>query len=206
MLTKPPLYQKTVCPFWEDEHISKGMLKAHLDPATDAASRKPDTIARSADWIGGLVPHGAALLDLGCGPGLYARLFARQGLQVTGLDISARSIAWAQAHDASSTYQVMNYLDMSFDGAFDAATMICVTMAHWCPRIERNCYMPYIGHSSQAASSCLTCLLRSTMPGLRSGIPGRNMKAAASGALRRMFVCAWMRAIRAQSVCRGTLL
>lgn len=84
MLTKPPLYQKTICPFWEDEHISKGMLKAHLDPATDAASWKPDTIARSADWIGRLVQAGAALLDLGCGPGLYARLFARQGLQVTG--------------------------------------------------------------------------------------------------------------------------
>ncbi|MCX7558642.1 methyltransferase domain-containing protein [Sulfitobacter sp. F26204] len=34
-------------------------------------------------------PEGGAVLDLGCGPGNYARLFAQAGLKVTALDASA---------------------------------------------------------------------------------------------------------------------
>lgn len=30
--------------FWDDPHISKGMLEAHLNPTIDAASRRPVTI------------------------------------------------------------------------------------------------------------------------------------------------------------------
>lgn len=32
ILEKPSLYAKTEIPFWDDEHISREMLKAHLDP------------------------------------------------------------------------------------------------------------------------------------------------------------------------------
>ncbi|MCB1660659.1 MAG: hypothetical protein KDI39_20765, partial [Pseudomonadales bacterium] len=32
--------------FWNDPHISSQMLKAHLNPDIDAASRKPETIDR----------------------------------------------------------------------------------------------------------------------------------------------------------------
>ncbi len=35
---------------------------------------------------------GVRLVDLGCGPGLYAERFAARGLQVTGIDYSHRSI------------------------------------------------------------------------------------------------------------------
>jgi len=37
--------------FWDDPHISKGMLAAHLDPNTDVASRRPETIDRTVAWI-----------------------------------------------------------------------------------------------------------------------------------------------------------
>ena len=39
-LEKPLLYQKTEGEFWNDKHISKQMLKAHLDPEFEGASRK----------------------------------------------------------------------------------------------------------------------------------------------------------------------
>jgi len=83
--------------FWDDPHISGQMLKAHLDPKTDLASRCPETIDRSVAWIVetlGLCP-GDAVLDLGCGPGLYAARLAQRGLRVSGVDYSRRSIDYA---------------------------------------------------------------------------------------------------------------
>ena len=38
LLAKPALEQRSSAPFWDDPHISLGMLKAHLDPDTDASS------------------------------------------------------------------------------------------------------------------------------------------------------------------------
>ena len=32
LLQKPTLWQRGSEPFWDDEHISKGMLEAHLNP------------------------------------------------------------------------------------------------------------------------------------------------------------------------------
>jgi len=123
-LRRPALYEKTAEKFWTDPHIATRMLHAHLDPDTDGASRSPEFINRSADWISSLLPKGASLLDLGCGPGLYAKLFSMRGLRVTGLDFSENSIAYARLHDADSEYVLRDYLCMDFDCAFDMATLI----------------------------------------------------------------------------------
>ena len=40
LLQRPTLWQRSSKPFWNDEHISKSMLEAHLNPDWDAASRK----------------------------------------------------------------------------------------------------------------------------------------------------------------------
>ncbi len=45
-LGKPKLYAPCSAPFWDDEHISRNMLQAHLDPSHDAASRRPVFIDR----------------------------------------------------------------------------------------------------------------------------------------------------------------
>jgi SAM-dependent methyltransferase len=126
LLKKPELYEKTKEKFWIDPHISKGMLEAHLDPNTDAASRRPESIERTVEWICSLLPCGAKLLDLGCGPGLYARRLSERGLRVTGLDFSERSIAYAKEHDAKSNYIVQDYLEMEFENLYDMVTLI------WC--------------------------------------------------------------------------
>src|SRR4030042_1920824 len=83
--------------FWDDPHISSQMLAFHLDPGIDAASRSPQTIDRSVVWITatlGLQP-GDAVLDLGCGPGLYASRLAGRGVRLPGGDYSRPSIAYA---------------------------------------------------------------------------------------------------------------
>ncbi|MCL2003637.1 MAG: class I SAM-dependent methyltransferase [Oscillospiraceae bacterium] len=123
-LKKPALYERTAEKFWNDPHIAAQMLAAHLDPYTDAASRKPEFIGRCADWVAALLPEGASLLDIGSGPGLYTKQFAKRGLRVTGLDFSESSVAYAREHDPDSEYILQDYLSMDFKAAFDMITLI----------------------------------------------------------------------------------
>lgn len=130
MLEKPPVYKKSEIPFWDDEYISLQMLKAHLDPEFEGASRKRDFIEKSAAWIRKLAlpEQYPELLDIGCGPGIYAERFARQGYQVTGVDFSRRSIRYAQEsakqQGLTIRYHCQNYLDMDLKQTFHLATLI----------------------------------------------------------------------------------
>ena len=129
-LKKPAVYTPSGTAFWDDDYISGQMLKAHLAPDFEGASRKLSFIEKSAVWLSGLVPPSdyPQLLDIGCGPGIYAERFARAGYQVTGVDFSRRSIDYArqsarsQGLDISYLYQ--NYLEMELQQSFDFAVMI----------------------------------------------------------------------------------
>ena len=125
-LTKPKLYEKTNELFWNDPHISKSMLETHLNPNTDAASRKPVFIDASVEWLKSLMTIDAKFLDIGCGPGLYTKRLSDDGYSVTGLDFSERSIEYAKSQDAKSHYILMNYLEMDFNEKYDLITLI------WC--------------------------------------------------------------------------
>lgn len=111
-------------PFWADPHISESMLRAHLDPETDRASRKPATIRRTVRWLAEQYPAVKSVLDLGCGPGLYTNEWQQAGLQVTGIDLSSRSITYAQAQNPYVDYRVGNYLDLVEENAYDLITLI----------------------------------------------------------------------------------
>lgn len=129
-LEKPPLYAKSESAFWNDEYISKQMLKAHLNPEFEGASRKLDFIERSVAWIKELVNPISypMLLDIGCGPGIYAERFVKEGYQVTGIDFSKRSIDYARGsamlQGLNITYLFQDYLKMDLENNFDFATMI----------------------------------------------------------------------------------
>jgi len=83
---------------WNDPGFSARMLDEHLSQAHDAASRRTEKIERHIAWIHAEALGGKTgkLLDLGCGPGLYASRLARLGHQVTGVDYSPASIHYAQ--------------------------------------------------------------------------------------------------------------
>jgi SAM-dependent methyltransferase len=116
--------------FWDDPHISKQMLSAHLDPTHDLASRKPETIERSVAWIIEILELSPedAVLDLGCGPGLYTARFAQQGLQVTGVDYSRRSIDYAtyyaREHNLDICYRYQDYLTLEDSQEYDVVLLI----------------------------------------------------------------------------------
>lgn len=130
LLTSPPLYTRTEGPFWDDPYISAQMLKAHLDPDFEGASRKHSFMEASAAWISRVAPPSLfpTLLDLGCGPGLYAERFTLKGYQVTGVDFSERSIAYArrsaEKHGLSIDYHNQDYLRLRLGQTFDLAVMI----------------------------------------------------------------------------------
>ena len=116
--------------FWNDPHISAQMLKWHLNPENDVASRRPETIQRSVDWLVaalGLKP-GDCVLDLGCGPGLYAAQLAEKGLRVTGVDYSRRSIEYATQyaaeHQIDIRYRYQDYLTLDDENQYEAALLI----------------------------------------------------------------------------------
>lgn len=130
MKQRPKVYEPSTSAFWDDVHISKYMLEAHLDPDDEGATRQHDFIKRSADWIADFCGGGTGkrLLDLGCGPGLYAELFDARGFQVTGLDLSKRSVRYAEEHAAKAgreiRYYYKNYLEMDYREEFDVITLI----------------------------------------------------------------------------------
>jgi len=133
---KPEPFTSGEPAFWNDPHISKHLLATHLDQTTDLASRKTETIEKTVDWITttlNLQP-GEAIIDLGCGPGLYTSRFAKMGLMVTGVDYSERSINYAtncaQENDLDITYRYQNYLTIEDENLYEVAFLI---YGDYCP-------------------------------------------------------------------------
>jgi SAM-dependent methyltransferase len=85
---------------WNDPAFSARMLDEHLSQAHDAASRRGATIDRQVSWIHQIILRGspAAVLDLGCGPGLYTSRLAQLGHTCVGIDFSPAAIAYARAN------------------------------------------------------------------------------------------------------------
>jgi SAM-dependent methyltransferase len=73
----------------------------------------------------GLRP-GQRVLDVGCGPGRHAHALARLGVEVVGVDVSARFVDLAR-RDAppGATFVRADARDLAFDAEFDAAVSLC---------------------------------------------------------------------------------
>jgi SAM-dependent methyltransferase len=130
---KPTLFAPSQPPgalFWDDPHISSSMLASHLDPENPSASRPFTVIDAQVNNLlsSGLIKPGGTLLDLGCGPGLYASRLAAKGVKVTGIDISERSlnyaIAQARKDGLGIAYRRLNFLDLDYAAEFDAAMQV----------------------------------------------------------------------------------
>lgn len=83
---------------WDDPSFSARMLREHLSQEHDAASRRFAKIDQHVAWIHNHLLGGrpARILDLTCGPGLYASRLARLGHECVGIDYSPASIAYAR--------------------------------------------------------------------------------------------------------------
>lgn len=128
---RPKLFEHyTAGMLWDDFYISEQLLGLHLDPSVELVSRGKVFIDRSAAWIGSRFNINAEsfIADFGCGPGLYATRFARQGARVTGIDISNRSIEYArqiaQKEALSIQYFCEDYFKFETSIKYDLIVMI----------------------------------------------------------------------------------
>lgn len=92
------------------------------------------------------------ILDLGCGPGLYAEYLAYEGHSVTGIDFSENSIQYAMSRAKEKQlgieYLKTDYLDLDFENQFDLVIMIYLDFGVLLPeerdRLLHNVYKALI--------------------------------------------------------------
>ena len=115
---------------WHEPEFSRRMLNEHLTQAHDAASRRFPLIDRHVAWIHEtlLLGRPSRILDLGCGPGLYANRLARLGHTCTGIDFSPASIqyaqATAQAENLACTFIEQDIRQADHGSGYDLAMLI----------------------------------------------------------------------------------
>lgn len=94
----PPLWVNGGNLPWNDPDFSARMLREHLDESHGAASRTTAERTLQLDWLWEklALTSGSRILDVTCGPGLYAVPLAQRDCYVTGVDFSPASIAYAR--------------------------------------------------------------------------------------------------------------
>lgn len=121
---EPTIFEKSTCNIWTDPYIQQQMLKEHLNPMSDGASRKQESILRITDFVLSHSKPKNRLLDLGCGPGLYTTLFKDKGYEVTGVDFNKASIDYATAERKDIRYIFGDYVNEYPNGKYDTVIMI----------------------------------------------------------------------------------
>ena len=125
---KPVLFEKSGHNIWTDPYIQQQILKEHLDPQSDGASRKQESVLKIVDFILQHTKPQSHLLDLGCGPGLYTSLLADKDYMVTGIDFNKASIEYAIGKREEINYILGDYINNYPMGKYDAITMIYCDM------------------------------------------------------------------------------
>lgn len=136
----PPPHSEGTHLLWTDPNLALSMLQAHLDPEVDAASRRPETIDATVEWLSGLLTPGARILDLGCGPGLYTDRLADAGFDVTGVDVSPRSLEYARTQGSGARYLLGDYRDLTLEETFDAVALVYFDLGTFSPADARRIY------------------------------------------------------------------
>ena len=129
VIKKPPLYEKGNSIMWTDKYISKQLLEIHLNPEIDLASRTKQSIDNTIEFILKFCNNSKLkILDLGCGPGLYAERLAESGHNVTGVDFSETSIEYAsnqaKVKKLNIDYIFNDYLTIDYKDKFDLVLLV----------------------------------------------------------------------------------
>ncbi len=115
---------------WNDDAFSSRMLNEHLTQSHNLASRRFEIIDKQVKWIYAAALKGrpGLVLDMGCGPGLYAERLARFGCRVVGIDFSPASISYARetaaAYGLDCDYILGDLRKTPFGESFDAAIFL----------------------------------------------------------------------------------
>lgn len=83
---------------WNDPEFSERMLQEHLSQSHDLATRRASIVDAQVEFIHASIlgARTVRILDLGCGPGMYAHRLARLGHHCDGIDFGPASIRYAR--------------------------------------------------------------------------------------------------------------
>jgi SAM-dependent methyltransferase len=164
---------------WCDPHVQQQLLAAHLDESTSAATRSPAAVRRTLDLVAeGLAP-GSAVLDLGCGPGIYAQALADRGHVVTGVDMNAASLQHARAQAAGSVrYVEADYTRGLPEGEFDLVMLVYLDFGTHQPDVQRDLLRQARARLRPGGRLVLDHL---NAPAAGRHRPGRDWQASATG-------------------------
>lgn len=108
-LSRPKLFETGNMTLSDNEYIARNVINVHLNPNIDSGTRKHKTVCKSVEWIRSFAPDNASILDVGCGPGIYAKMFSQYGYNIVGIDISKYSIEYAKIH-FQNDHNFINYV------------------------------------------------------------------------------------------------
>ncbi|PTK00452.1 class I SAM-dependent methyltransferase [Mammaliicoccus sciuri] len=134
-LHSPEPFEKSEDNIWLDSLFSSFVLDSYFNSEIYGGSKDTDFINKTSIFFSENFPSDKykKLLDLGCGPGLYAEAFAKKGYDVTGIDYSSTAINYAIKNAKNSKSNIHYFEDdiLSFKSnkKFDICTIIYQTYA-----------------------------------------------------------------------------
>jgi SAM-dependent methyltransferase len=170
---------------WDDPEFSERMLAEHLSQEHDLASRRSATIDEHVGWIFSAVLDGrpGRLLDLGCGPGVYAHRLSARGCDCVGVDFSPASIRHAREVAADEGLRCrFLHADVryeAFGDGFDLVMMIFGQINVF-PR-DRAMEILTKAHAALTPGGCLLLEFQAFEQIHKGGEAGTSWYSAASG-------------------------
>lgn len=136
---KLKLFERSKASIWTDKHISKELLKCHLDEFSDGASRKPEKREKILSFLRENIKPRSKILDLGCGPGLIDFELGNLGHEILGIDFNIESINYASKNKKLENieYTCKNYLIDDFKGKYDLVLMIYCDFGALAPKEQK---------------------------------------------------------------------
>lgn len=120
--------------WWSEEQFWEDMFD-FIFPPEHLALGEP-LAAKALDLLG--IAPGAAVLDMGCGPGRVAIPLARRGHRVVGIDAQpgylARARAWAEREGLHLELRLADMAELELEPVFDAAICAFTSFGYFADR------------------------------------------------------------------------
>lgn len=126
----PNPFEKGSTDIWLDPERAELVLKTHLDKNIPGGSKSNEFIDETINHINLVMPpkEFPKLLDLACGPGLYAEKLSILGYSVTGVDYNKNALDYAKDRanelGININYVQQDITDLTFKQEYDLCLLI----------------------------------------------------------------------------------